>query len=82
MKFTGFVRQIDPVGRIVLPMHLREKLGLKNKEFVEFYVDGESIVLRKYHPACIFCDSADDIVQYAGKSVCRACVEKIHSELS
>lgn len=79
MNFTGYVRQIDPVGRIVLPMDLRNRLGLQNKAFVEFYQDGQSIVLRKYHPACIFCDNTDDILRYEEKIICRACIEKLYA---
>ena len=79
MNYTGYVRQIDPVGRLVLPMDIRMKLGLTNKAFVEFFIDGNTVVLRKYHPACIFCDSADDIVQLGEKNVCKKCIEKLNA---
>ena len=56
MKSTGIVRKVDELGRIVLPIELRRTLGIEEKDRIEIFVDGESIILRKYQPACIFCD--------------------------
>jgi len=74
MKATGIVRKIDELGRIVLPIELRRTLTIDNGDPVEIFVDDELVVLRKYHPACIFCNSADEITIYKGKNVCRECV--------
>ena len=62
MKSTGIVRKVDELGRIVLPIELRRTLGIEEKDRIEIFVDGESIILRKYQPACIFCDNAKDII--------------------
>ncbi len=59
MKSTGIVRKVDELGRIVLPIELRRTLDIAEKDCLEIYMDGESIVLKKYQPACIFCDEAD-----------------------
>ena len=56
MKSTGIVRKVDELGRIVLPIELRRTLGIEEKDRIEFFVEGESVILRKYQPACIFCD--------------------------
>ena len=64
MKSTGIVRKVDELGRIVLPIELRRTLGIEEKDRIEIFVDGESIILRKYQPACIFCDNAKDIINY------------------
>ncbi len=34
-------------------------------------MDGSSIMLKKYQPACIFCDSAKDITVFKGKKYLR-----------
>ena len=57
MKSTGIVRKVDELGRIVLPVELRRTMDIAEKDPLEIYVDGNSIVLRKYRPSCIFCDS-------------------------
>ena len=47
MKSTGIVRKVDELGRIVIPMELRNKLKIEEKDPIEIYVEGASIVLRK-----------------------------------
>ena len=69
MKSTGIVRKVDELGRIVLPIELRRTLGIEEKDRIEIFVDGESIILRKYQPACIFCDNAKDIINYKLRAV-------------
>lgn len=77
MKSTGIVRKVDELGRIVLPIELRRTLDIAERDPLEIYVDGTSIILKKYLPACLFCDSADDVVVYQGKNICRECLEKL-----
>jgi transcriptional pleiotropic regulator of transition state genes len=51
IKSTGITRPIDSLGRIVLPIELRRTLGLAERgDMMEVFVDGASIVLKKYVP--------------------------------
>ena len=77
MKSTGIVRRVDELGRVVLPIELRNKFGIEQKDPIEIYVDGSSIVLRKYEPNCIFCGSSKNIVQYKEKNVCEKCAQEL-----
>jgi len=77
MKSTGIVRRVDELGRIVLPIELRRTLDIAEKDALEIYVDEESIILKKYVPACIFCGSADGITQFKGKNICRDCMAEM-----
>ena len=81
MKSTGIVRKVDELGRIVLPIELRRTLGIEEKDRIEIFVDGESIILRKYQPACIFCDNARDIINYKGKNICPECIKAMNAKL-
>lgn len=81
MKSTGIVRKVDELGRIVLPIELRRTLGIEEKDCIEIFVDGESIILRKYQPACIFCDNAKDIINYKGKNICPDCIRAMSEKL-
>lgn len=81
MKSTGIVRKVDELGRIVLPIELRRTLGIEEKDRIEIFVDGESIILRKYQPACIFCDNAKDIINYKGKNICADCIRAMNEKL-
>ncbi|MGL5973534.1 MAG: AbrB/MazE/SpoVT family DNA-binding domain-containing protein [Oscillospiraceae bacterium] len=77
MKSIGIVRQLDELGRIVLPMELRKTFNIKSKDPLEIYVDGDSIILRKYEPSCIFCHSHDDVQIFKDKNICKNCVQEI-----
>ena len=56
MKSTGIVRKVDELGRIVLPIEMRRTLDIGEKDSLEIYVEGASIILKKYKPSCAFCD--------------------------
>ena len=78
MKASGIVRKISKLGVIIFPAELRKLLDLSGSS-VAFFVDGSSIVLKKYEPAsCVFCDSAKDVVGYRGKYVCSVCLKEMN----
>ena len=71
------VRKVDNLGRVVLPIELRRNLGIDIKDPLEIYVDGETIILKKYEPACIFCGNAKNISAIHGKLVCQDCIGQL-----
>jgi len=77
MKSTGIVRKVDELGRIVLPIELRRTLDIAEKDSLEIYVDNSTIVLKKYQPSCVFCDSAKDVVAFHGKNICTKCIHDL-----
>ena len=81
MKSTGIVRKVDELGRIVLPIEMRRTLGIEEKDALEIYVDGDSIILRKDQSVCLFCGSPKDLVSFKGRSVCKACAAKLQEKL-
>ncbi len=80
MKSTGIVRGIDALGRIVLPKELRKNLGITTDTKLEIFVDGETVLMKKYRPvgACdFFSEITPDAVHFEGTCICKACQEKI-----
>ena len=77
MKSTGIVRKLDELGRVVIPKEIRNKLDIEEKDPIEIYLDGTSIVLRKFEKGCIFCNNSKDLVSYKDKLICKKCLEKI-----
>ena len=77
MKSTGIVRKLDELGRVVLPIELRRTMDLNIHDTVEIFVEGENIILKKYHPACIFCGDARDVTTFKGKLVCVNCLREL-----
>lgn len=77
MKSTGIVRKVDELGRVVLPIELRRNLNIEEKDALEIYVDGNTVILKKYEPDCIFCGNANDVVNFKGKNICVACLKEM-----
>jgi AbrB family looped-hinge helix DNA binding protein len=48
MKATGIVRRIDDLGRVVIPKEIRRSTKLHEGDPLEFFVEGDSIILKKY----------------------------------
>ena len=81
MKSTGIVRKVDELGRIVLPIEMRRTLDIAERDALEIFVDGDNIILRKYQPACVFCENTKDIINFKGKNVCPDCLRKLKEQL-
>lgn len=79
MKSTGIVRKVDELGRIVIPMELRTKLNIEEKDPVEIFVEGSSIVLKKVEDTCIFCGNSKNIINYNSKPICEKCIKSLNS---
>ncbi|MCI5514078.1 MAG: AbrB/MazE/SpoVT family DNA-binding domain-containing protein [Clostridia bacterium] len=81
MKSTGMVRKVDELGRIVIPIEIRQNMDIKVKDPLEIFIDNDTIILRKYQPACIFCGNADNVIYFKDKRICSSCLEKIKTQL-
>ena len=77
MKATGIVRRVDELGRVVIPIELRNKFEIAEKDPIEIYVDGSTIILKKYEPNCIFCGNSKTLTEYKGKLICDKCANQI-----
>lgn len=77
MKSTGIVRRVDELGRIVLPIELRRTLDIAERDTLEIFVSDDTIILKKFQPTCVFCDSSKNLLPYRGKNICSACVANL-----
>ena len=78
MKSTGVVRQLDTLGRIVLPIELRRTLDIAERDELEIYMDNDRIVLQKFEPSCVFCASSCNLVNYHGRNICMDCIHQLN----
>ena len=81
MKSTGMVRKIDELGRIVIPIEIRNTLGIESRDSLEIFVEGDKIVLAKYQPACLFCGNSQNMLYFQGKMICRSCLDQLKKQL-
>ncbi len=77
MKSTGVVRQLDNLGRVVLPIELRRTMDISVKDPLEVFVDGDAIILRKFQTRCVFCGETADLLPFREKLLCPACRDAI-----
>ena len=77
MKSTGIIRRMDELGRVVIPIEIRNQFNSVEKDPIEIYVEGSSIVLKKFEPNCIFCGNTKNLLTYNDKLICENCSKKI-----
>ena len=77
MKSTGIVRRLDELGRVVIPIEIRNQFNIVEKDPIEIYVEGSNIILKKFEQNCIFCGKTQDLLPYNDKLVCKKCANKI-----
>ena len=80
MKATGIVRNIDELGRIVIPKSMRTRMDMKCGDPIEIYVEGNNIILTKFASHCVFCGGTEDIKSFKGKKLCRTCITELLGE--
>ncbi len=70
-------RKIDSLGRIVLPIDLRKKLGLIKQSEVLIESDNDYITIKRSAICCKLCGSAHELD--ISINICGECVKKIKS---
>lgn len=77
MKSNGIVRNVDQLGRVVLPVELRRMLNIAVKDPVEISVNNQRIVIQKYSPCCVFCGKDKHVEAFKDKLICAACRKEL-----
>jgi len=81
MKFVSIVKDVDSLGRIVLPKEIRDALEI-NESKVEITVMDDTIHVKKYKPGCTFCDREIDLIIYKDKYICAECRQLLSTPIS
>lgn len=74
---VGLIKLFDELGRITIPIEIRNKLGFEYKSEVELLVEGKTIILRKYLTSCVFCGKEKNFIEFKSKKVCNICLKKL-----
>lgn len=79
MKTTKLTKKIDDLGRIVIPVELRNALHINHQDEIEMHIDGACIVLTKKTKGCILCDSKENLSEAKnGKFICFECLGSLN----
>jgi len=63
----------DNCIRFVIPVELRQALGLTPGTKVQFEVEAGALAVQAQNPGCIFCGSREDLAAHHGRPVCGGC---------
>jgi AbrB family transcriptional regulator, transcriptional pleiotropic regulator of transition state genes len=74
---TGIIRNLDELGRIVIPIEIRKRFGLTERDALEIAVKDETILLTRPRSACVFCGSTRPLLEHRGRGVCKNCVNDL-----
>lgn len=77
MKATGIVRNMDQLGRIVIPKELRKTFGLCTGTPIEVFVADNGIFLQRYETTCTFCGSNENLIRHHNRCICQNCKNEI-----
>lgn len=77
MEKSCFIRKIDELGRIVLPIEIRQNLEIKEKDPLEIFIKDDGVFIKKNRPSCIFCNSTIGLKNFSEKDICKDCINKV-----
>ena len=77
MNNTGITRPVDNLGRVVIPVEIRNQLEIKEKDKILFLTEGKDIILRKHQQECIFCGKQKELTDFKEQKICKKCYEEI-----
>ena len=82
MKATGMTRNIDNLGRIVIPIELRKELGFDESSKIELFIEPKTnrLVMEKYQRGCIYCGEMNNTFEFESTTVCQSCANKIFNK--
>lgn len=78
LKVMKIIREIDMLGRVVIPKDLREKLNLNLHDKVEIHFNQNRLILQKSQKSCFLCNSLEDLKEYSNKHICKECIDNIN----
>ena len=74
----GIEKEIDGLGRVVLPMEFRKSLGLGKKATVNIRLENNMLLLTPKNACCALCGGIAD--KNSGFCLCSACIQQIRSK--
>lgn len=82
MKATGIVRNVDDLGRVVLPKELRRTFGISTGDPMEFFVEGNGIFVKKFDAAADMEQLLDSVERSIKMKETMVQPEKLHALLA
>lgn len=71
------VRQLDTLGRVVLPKKMRTALGIDENDDLRITLEGDTIVIKRDQPVCALCRKNGDLIEVGEAFICSDCAKEI-----
>ena len=72
---SGIERSVDKLGRIVLPVRYRKKLGINTNDTVIVSLEDNVIIISPVKNICVLC--ASSLSEPSKMRLCKECINKI-----
>lgn len=73
----GIVRNVDVLGRIVIPKEFRKSLNISEGDPVEISCVGGEIRVRKHNDSCSVCGLKENLKRIQNVLICENCIKEI-----
>ena len=78
MNSLNAIRHLKNNRIVKLPKELYELLKIeKGKDSFEIHIEKDMLILQKYIPKCVFCNSPNHISSYTGQIICSSCLNEL-----
>jgi transcriptional pleiotropic regulator of transition state genes len=79
MSKKGIIRNLDNLGRLVIPKEIRKSHNLNKNKPVLIKIKENHIEISHYNTGCVFCGSGieENLKTFNDQYLCRNCLEKL-----
>ena len=77
MRSSAITRQLDALGRVVIPIEMRRNLNIGNRDYVEIYAEDDKIIIKKAGESCVFCGGGENLLIFKDRYVCSECLAQL-----
>ena len=75
---NGIEKEVDRLGRVVIPVEFRKKLGIESGTRVAFVLDNNALMIRTERECCALCGSTIECSRHI--RLCSDCIRRVKEE--
>lgn len=72
-----YIKEIDSLGRIVIPKKILKELGIDKDTELEIHTEADNLVISKYKNFCCFCKRTIPTFKYKNRYICNSCFKEL-----
>ena len=77
MAARGITRNLDQLGRIVIPIETRRALGIEPGIPVEIRQENDKIILSVAGEQCVVCGGDKALKEFKDRKICNRCLKEL-----